>query len=135
MIDPVQIRLTLRAPLLAAAVVPASDVAWEGRPFDPAGKSMWIRETLLPVGEEHMAQNTPEFAGIMVYDVFAPSAGGTETIETAVGELGDAYSPDDAPLEGTGVRVVVISVSRLNLLQDGPWRFIPVHVEFRAFDS
>ena len=135
MISSAQIRLTMRAPLLAAAVVPDTDIAWEARKFDPANRNIWIRETLLPVQEEHIAQNTPAFAGIMVYDVFTPATTGTETVEGIVKTLGDVYSPDNAPLIGTGVKIVIESVSRKTHTSDGAWQFIPVHVLFNAFDS
>ena len=135
MIDAKKIRLLIRDPLLTAAIIDPADIAWEGRKFNPKGKVVWIRETLLPSSELPIAQNTPEFAGIMVYDVFMPSATGTEEIEDFATQIGNIWSPDNDPLDDGSIKAVITSVQRQQIQQDGKWQFIPVHIAFNAYES
>ena len=135
MINAKQIRLLIRQPLLESGIIDINDIAWEGRKFNSDGKELWLRETLLPTSELPIAQNTPEFVGIMVYDVFMPSAIGTEEIEDFATQLGNIWSPDNDPLDDGTIKAVVTSVQRQQIQQDGKWQFIPVHIVFRAYSS
>jgi hypothetical protein len=132
MINSKKIRLALRSVLIDADLTDLENYAWEGRPFNPSGKCLWIRETLLPTIEMPSAQNTPESTNIMQYDIFTPAGSGTETMEDFADSLADLFDPDNAHIEFDEIKIIFDRTERRAKDDDDTWQWIPVDIYFRA---
>jgi len=133
MIDRRKIRIAIRKPLIDAALVPESYISWEGYSFDPSGKALWIRETLLPVAESYFAEDEEEARYILRLDIFGKSANGTKNIEELATAVGALYDRDtNGIIDGDGLKIIIEDSETLRRQEDGAWSFVPVDIHFRA---
>jgi len=133
-IDQKDMRLTLRQPVLDAGIV--KDIAWEKRKFNPKGKSLWIRETIIPISGLPLAQNNQANEGRYVLDIFVVANTGTELLEDTITQIAKLYNPDDVPfLRGSNTMITIQECSRKTNLDDGMWTFGTLSILFKAFDS
>lgn len=137
MLNQEEVRQAIRVPLLDAEIIPDKSYSWQGKGFNPTGKCVWIRETMLTVTEISASQNNEEFSGIMVFDVFVPSGSGTEAMGANAKAVADVYDPTDPEsakslIAGDGFNVIIDRVERLTMQKDDSWQWIPVYIYFRA---
>jgi len=129
MIDYPSIRLGMRAILLAVPSLP-TDIAFENREFDPPdAKTPYIRETLLPGEERHVASNSIMAVGIMQYDILWPAGDGTEDPEALADAIRDAFRP----VTTIDAHTTVYRVDRLGGVPDEKWYRIPIRLTYRSY--
>ena len=141
MIDSNAVRKAFRARILTTAKLFDKDAcAWESRAFNPEGKTIWYRETLLPVSGAAVTDSDECLQAIMQYDVFVKHASGTETAEAQQKAIADLFEPTNAEngngiIQGTGIVIAVYEVTPKRLPDDGLWDGFAVMVKFKAYNG
>lgn len=139
MIDRTQLRQTMRKALLVAANKPnsgfppqATGYAWENRNYEPpAGGSIWIRETLMPISEVLTSADLIQFDGFFQYDVMSNKGDGTEVSAKIVKAIGDVFKPGSSltdPLKVHIMRTEPLQGSGLD-----SWWMDPVRIRILAY--
>lgn len=134
MINKRHIRQLARTQILNADLLPVADIAWENRAFDPSGKTLWLRETLLPVSDES-ADDVDESADvIMQYDVFVPAASGSEAVEDMCKNIAALFTPG-ADIKDENICLVPYEITSLTGVTDTPWYFQSLHIKMRVYPA
>jgi len=133
MINARKVRELMREVIINSAIIDPEDIAYEGRTFKPEGKTLWLRETYLPVSDTPDNDHEEAVSGIMRYDVFVPSGTGTETAEDFATDLANLFNPSNNPFTSHGIMLIVKSVTRLSAQEDDKkYFFIPVRIQISA---
>jgi len=138
MIDNSKIRLAFRAKFLSGTspLFSEGDCAFEGQSFDPQGKTLWLRETLLPVNGDAATDSDERLLAIMQYDLFTPHSTGTETLDAKLKDLADLFEPSEEFPAYSGVVCAVDSVDPTKLDTDNPpWDSKGIRITFRAYNG
>jgi hypothetical protein len=133
MIDHDAIRRTLRTKLVTTTGITAPMCVWENVDFTPpTDGSIWIREQLMPIHKQKVANELEELLAVVAYDFFYPVGKGSETVERLVDAALVVFTPP-LDLNTFSVRVNVHRSERMSGKPDGIWFMIPCHIYFRAF--
>ncbi len=137
MIDHSKVRSAFRSRIVGEGKLFAqADVAFEGRAFNPKGKTLWLRETLIPVNGRMESENQERMLAMMQYDVFVPHGSGTETLEAKVKAIADLFEPSTDFPSYDGVSCVVDSVDPVQLSDDDKvWLGKGLRITFRAYNG
>lgn len=130
-----EIRLALRAPLLASPDFPGENlVQWENKNFKPPEDGrLWIREHLIAPSRQYLASGQAHWLGIYWLFVHAPVGTGTGEAEALVASLIQAYGMKS--LDGFHLYKVEPGQPRIDSPGGHPWYTIPVLVYWRAFEE
>lgn len=121
----------LRKQLVTA--VPENDVQRENDEFDPVGKDVWYRETLILSTERQTAFGYYQVEGIYQVDVMHRRGTLTKAPLDQADAVKDAFEP---PLGlGNLVQVYRAEVLQASDEADADSRFYPVRVYWRAFEQ
>jgi hypothetical protein len=150
MVDYEAVRLAIRRRMLEAedtVLPPPERCQWENEMFtppgpllDPAdpGKSLWVRETLLPDDEPRRAFGLTEATGLYQLDVYYPVGAGTREPEALAKGVRDLFEPG-GPFVGTDDARTVVHVDRCRRVNgnDGNvqpvWYVVSVLIQWRAY--
>ncbi|OGV52002.1 MAG: hypothetical protein A2017_05525 [Lentisphaerae bacterium GWF2_44_16] len=119
--------------IINSAIISKDDMAYEGRTFKPDGKTLWLRETYMPVNETPAADNTPQKSVIMRYDVFVPAASGTEIVEDFAESFKALFDPEKNPILYDDIQIVISTAESLNARPEPKWYSIPVQIKLNAW--
>lgn len=129
-------RAAFREQLLAIPGIP-TEVAWEGRPYDPKVGTPFIRESFRALASSVRALGR---GGTIAHrmtgnlSIFFPAGRGTLGVETAAGLLLKGFAPGTALVYG-GASGVVMQAERAPLVQETDWISCPVTITIVAYTA
>lgn len=137
MADPIlDIRRALEKRLAGVSGIP--DIAWENAEFDPTDKNQWVRCVLSPLAQRPSAVGVGvkiRHQGLFLIDVFVrqnKTLAGTKTVDELAQDIQDAFSYGTILTEN-GNQIRVRFSERNQGLQDDPWYFVPIRVEWYSY--
>ena len=126
------IRQALRTQLLTVSGLPAGK-QWENKSFTPpTDGSPWLREQLLPAGEEFVASSMWEATGLAQYDLFYPLGDSSEDADTLADAIKRVFRPPQTI--GSSTKVNIDKAERdAGQIADSVWYMVSVRITWRAY--
>ena len=126
------IRLALRKQLLTVSGLPAAK-QWENQTFTPpTDGSPWLRETLLPAGEQFVASSMWEATGLVQYDLMYPMGDSIEDPDALADAVSQVFRPPKTI--GSATKVIIDRAERgAGQVTDNVWYMLSVRIRWRAY--
>lgn len=130
------IRQALEKNLNSISGVPK--ISWENAPFDPQDEDQWLRATVIPTEQRPSAVGVGVkvlHRGIFLVDCFVRQSGnqaGPLAADELAQKVQDAFSYGTVLTEG-GNQIRIRYAERSGAINDAPWYFVPVSIEWYSF--
>jgi len=137
MIDFEQIRKYFSDTIIASGIFASDAIGWSNVVFDPAGKSLWMKENYLPVDEGFSdSVNGDQLQGILSYSINVPIGAYAKPATDAGVALGNLF-PTTTIVETADYKISIDSTKRSfqgKLSNDSKWYTVVIDVHFKAYE-
>lgn len=130
------IRKALEKTLAAIVGVPA--ISYENVQFDPSGKDSWLRTKIQVAAQRPAAVGVgvaTKHEGLFLIDCFVRAdtgASGAAAADTLAEQIQAAFTYGMV-IEENGKRIVIRFAERTGAMNDAPWYFVPITVEWYCY--
>jgi len=132
MISVKEVREALRSVLITGNVIANTSIAWEGRKFDPAGKTIWLQELIAPDAEMTRTEQLSTVLVTVQYNVVTPAGSGTEIAEALVNSIKALFSINATATNTitltSGDILIVGSIEQIPAETIDAWRYTGVRL-------
>ena len=137
MINLEQIRKYFSDTIITSGIFASDAIAWENVVFDPAGKSLWMRESYLNIDEGFSdSVNGDQLQGILSYNINVPIGAYAKPATDAGVALGNLFSTATI-VSTTDYNISIDSTKREfqgKISNDSAWYTVVIDVEFKAYE-
>jgi len=137
MINLEQIRKYFSDTIIASGIFASDSIGWENKVFDPAGKSLWMKESYLNIDEGFSdSVNGDELQGILSYSINVKIGAYAKPATDAGVALGNLF-PTATIISTTDYNISIDSTKRAfqgKLSNDSTWYTVVIDVQFKAYE-
>ena len=132
MISIKEVREAIRNVLITGTVIADTSIAWEGRKFDPTGKTIWLQELIAPDTETSLTEQLSTVLVAVQYNVVTPAGSGTEAAETLVNSIKALFSINATATNTitltSGDKLTIESIEQIPAETIDAWRYTGVRL-------
>lgn len=110
------------------------NIAFEGRGYDPKGKDVWIRESLVPLDGTELSNCDAHEVVMYVLEIFGKKDGGSEQLTNIITELLGYYNAGEI-YEYANVKGSIFKVENGVLIYQENWQKINFEVYFQLLNK
>ena len=135
MINVYEIRDAIRTRIFESGIFDLDEISYENKTFNPAGKTKWLNEYYLQIGETSLSDKSDDLQGIFQYTINVPINTGDTLCDSIARQVGDLFGTREV-VTTDSYRFSISNVERTfqgRLQQDSIWYSIVIDINFRVF--
>ena len=137
MINFEEVRKYFSDTIIASGIFASDAIGWENVTFSPSGKSLWMKESYLPVSEGFSdSVNGDQLQGILSYSINTNVGSYAQGATEAGVALGNLF-PTTEVITTDNYKISIDSASRTfqgKLSNDSKWYTVVIDVSFKVYE-